>query len=164
MVLALELVMDLFVKALRRTLQVLELVMSMFTAVLQSMPSPLGACACISVADGSEAQSCFHVAPAVTSLCLAVCNLHVPRFIFYHDPACRFLSAISMQALFPYSPTLSCLAFPYPTFGKGGRALLRRRQSLEPVPQSTFLRRREIRYPLVASSQKLKAAGNEDTC
>ena len=106
--LALAFVMDMFVKASR----------GMLTAVLQSMPSPLEMCACIAVVDGSAAKHCFQIALAVTSLCLAVCDWHVPRVISYHNLICRFLSAISMQALFPYSPTLSCLAFLYPTFGK----------------------------------------------
>ena len=55
---------------------------------------------------------------AVTILFLAVCDWHVLEFISYHKFICRFLSAICMQALFPYSPTLTCLAFLYPTFGK----------------------------------------------
>ena len=113
---ALEFVTSMFVKVLRSTPQVLELVMSMFTAVLQSMLSPLEMCACIAVVDVSEAKNCFQIALAVTSLFLAVCNWHVPRAISYHNFICRFLSAICMQALFPYSPTLTCLAFLYPTF------------------------------------------------
>ena len=74
----LELVMSMFTavlqKMLRSTLRVLELAVPMFTTVLQSMPSPLEMRACIAVVDGSEAKSCFQVALAVTSLCLAVCD------------------------------------------------------------------------------------------
>ena len=78
MLLAIEFVMSMFVKGLQGTPQVLELVMSMFTAVLQSMLSPLEMCACIAVVDVSDGKNCFQIALAVTSLCLAVCDWHVP--------------------------------------------------------------------------------------
>ena len=115
---ALEVVMYMFVKVLRSMVQVLELVRSMFTGVLQSMPSPLEMCACTAVVDGSETRNAFQSALAVTSLFLSLCGWHVPRVILYHNVICRFLSALCMQALFPYSPTLTCLAFLNPTFGK----------------------------------------------
>ena len=67
---------------------------------------------------GSEANHYLQVALAVTSRLLAVCDWHVPWIIPYHNFVCRFLSAMGMQALFPYSPTLTCLAFLRPTFGK----------------------------------------------
>ena len=91
---------------------------SRFTAVLQGMPSPLEIGACIAVVDVIEGNNYFQNALAVTSLFLAVCDWHVPRAISYDNFICRFLSAICMQALFPYSPTLTCLAFLCPTFGK----------------------------------------------
>ena len=117
---ALELVMFMFMfsKVLRSTVQALELVMFMFMAVLQSMPSPLEMCACIVVLDCSDAKNYMQIVLAVTSLFLAVCDWHVPRVILYDNLICRFLSAICMQALMPYSPTLTCLALLYPTFGK----------------------------------------------
>ena len=114
----LEFVMSMFVKVLRSTPQILEHLMSRFTAVLQSMPSPLEIGACIAVVDVIEGNKYFQIALAVTSLFLAVCDWHVPQVISHHNFICRFLSAICMQTLFPYSPTLTCLAFLYPTFGK----------------------------------------------
>ena len=102
---ALEFVMSMFVKLLRSTPQILEHLMSMFTAVLQSMPSPLEICAFIAVVDVSEGKNCFQIALAVTNLLLAVCDWHVPQVIPHHNFLCRFLSAICMQALFPYLPT-----------------------------------------------------------
>ena len=77
--------------------------------VLHSTFSPLELGACIAVVDVSEAKNCFQIALAVTTLFLAVCDWHVPRVISYHNDICRFLSAMCMQALFPYSPTLTCL-------------------------------------------------------
>ena len=48
---ALDFVMSVFVKVWRSTQQILEHLMSMFTAVLQSMLSPLEMCSCIAVVD-----------------------------------------------------------------------------------------------------------------
>ena len=42
------------------------LAMSMFTAVLPSMLSPLEMCACIAVVDVSEAKKCFHNTAALS--------------------------------------------------------------------------------------------------
>ena len=63
--------------------------MSMFTAVLQSMPSPLAVlqsmlspleiCACIAVVDGIEAKNIQQIVNAFTILFLALCDWHVPR-------------------------------------------------------------------------------------
>ena len=121
---ALELVMFMFMfsKVLRSTVQVLELVMFMFMAVLQSMPSPLEMCACIVVVDCSDAKNYMQIVLAVTSLFLAVCGWHVLRVILYDNLICRLLSAICMQALILDSPTLTCLALLYPTFGKRARS------------------------------------------
>ena len=103
------------------------------------------------------------MALAVTNLVLAVCDWHVPRVIPHHNFICRFLSAICMQALFPYSPTLICLAFLYPTFGK------RRQSASTSAPESgvgasehvsTSVRDKISLDDVIA---KLKAAGNEDT-
>jgi len=97
--------------------------------VLQSTVSPLEMGACISVVDVNfhlwplQKADCFQIALAASSLFIAVCDWHVPRVIPYHSDICRFLSAICMQALFPYSTTLTCLAFLYPTFGKRGRSI-----------------------------------------
>ena len=77
-----EFVMIMFVKVLRSTTQILEHLMSRFTAVLQSMPSPLEIGACIAVVDVIEGNNYFQMALAVTSLFLAVCDWHVPRVIF----------------------------------------------------------------------------------
>ena len=96
-----EFVMSMLLKVLRSTPRILEHLMSMFTAVLQSMHSPLEICACIAVVDVSEGKNCFQIALAVTSLFVAVCDWHVPQVILYHDFICRFLSAICMQA-FPH--------------------------------------------------------------
>ena len=87
-----------------------KLEMSMIMAVLQSTPSPLEICACIAVVDGSEAKHIQQIINAVTILFLALCGWHVPRVLPYHNLICRFLSAFCMQALFPYSTALSCLA------------------------------------------------------
>ena len=95
----------------------------MLTAVLQSMLSPLEMGACIAVVDGSDAKNGIRIHLAVTSLFFALCDWHVPLFISYHNFICRFLSAICMQALFPYSLTLTCLAFLYPTFGKRAHSM-----------------------------------------
>ena len=104
--------------------------MSMIMAVLQSTPSPLEICACIAVVDGSEAKNTQQIINAVTILLLASCDWHVPRVLSYHNLICRFLSACCMQALFPYSTTLSCLAILKPTFGK------RPHNTLTPTPES----------------------------
>ena len=72
-------------KVLRSMKQVLELAMSMFTAVLQSMPSPLEMCACIAVVDGNKTENGFQIPLAVTCLFLALCDWHVPRDILYHN-------------------------------------------------------------------------------
>lgn len=116
----LDCIMSLVKVVLQDMLQALAFVMSMFTAVLQSMPSPLEMCSCIAVVDVSDGKNCLQIALAVTNLFLAVCDWHVPRVIPHHNFICRFLSAMCMQTLFPYSPTLTCLAFLYPTFGKKG--------------------------------------------
>ena len=68
-----------------------------------------------------------------------------------------------MQALFPYSPTLICLAFLYPTFGK------RRQSTSTSAPESGVGASEHV--PTSAGDKlslddviaKLKAAGNEDT-
>ena len=64
----LEMVMSMFMAALGKTYQALDIVARFFTAVLQSMPSPLEMVACIAVVDVSEAKTYFQVALAVTSL------------------------------------------------------------------------------------------------
>ena len=98
-------VLDCMMLTVKVLQQDIEHLMSMFAAVLQSMPSSLEICAIIAVVDISEGKNCFQIALAVTSLCLAVCDWHVPQAISYHNFICRLLSAICMQALFPYSPT-----------------------------------------------------------
>ena len=67
-------------KVLRSMQQVLELAMSMFTAVLQSMPSPLEVCACIAVVDGQKDY--FQLALAVTTLSLQ-CAIGTCHETFY---------------------------------------------------------------------------------
>ena len=52
--------------------------MSMCTAVLQSMPSPLEIGACIVVVDVIEGNNYFQMGLAVISLFLAVCDWHIP--------------------------------------------------------------------------------------
>ena len=66
--------MSLVKVVLQDMLQALAFVMSLFTAVLQSMPSPLEMCACIVVVDGCETENGFQIALAVTSLLLAACD------------------------------------------------------------------------------------------
>ena len=68
-----------------------------------------------------------------------------------------------MQAIFPYSPTLTCLAFLYPTFGK-------RAQSIPTTaPESGVGASAHVstsvgdKISLDGVIAKLKAAGNEDT-
>ena len=97
--------------------------MSLVKVVLQRMPSPLEVCVCIAVVDVSAARNCFRSLLAVTCLFLVVCDWHVPQVLSYHNFICRVLSAMCMQALVPHSPTLACLAFLYPTFGKRGRSM-----------------------------------------
>ena len=68
-----------------------------------------------------------------------------------------------MQALFPYSPTLSCLAVLYPTFGK------RAQSTLTSAPESGVGASEDVstsagdKISLNDVIAKLKAAGNEDT-
>ena len=107
-----------------------KLEMSMIMAVLQSTPSTLEICACIAVVDGGEAKHIQQIVNAATILFLALCDWHVPRVFPYHNLICRFLSAFCMQALFPYSTTLSCLAILKPTFGK------RPHNTFTPTPES----------------------------
>ena len=152
----------------------LRLVMFMFTALLQSMLSPLEIGACIAVVDVSVVMPeitrevvrltrSLQCAIALASLFLAVCDWHVPRITPYRNFVCRFLSAMCMQALFPYSPTLTCLAFLYPTFGKKAQS------PPTSAPESgasasehisTSARDQICLDDIIA---KLKTAGNEDT-
>ena len=118
MLLACEVVRSMLLRVLQCTVLEFELVRSMFMVVLQSMPSPLEMCSCIAVVDGCETKNNFQIALAITSLLLAACDWHVPQFIRYHNLVCRLISAMCMQALFPYWPKISCLAILYPTFGK----------------------------------------------
>ena len=112
---------------LQDVLHALDFVMCMFEKVLrstlQSMLTPLEICAVIAVVDVSEGTNWYQIVLAVTSLVLAVCDWHVPQVISHHDFICRFLSATCMQTLFPYSPTLTCLAFLWPTFGKRAQSI-----------------------------------------
>ena len=155
--------MSTFAKVMRCTPQVFELRMSIITAVLQNMPSPLELGACITLVDMSDAQNAIQIILAVTSLFLAARDWHVPQFISYHYILCRFLSAICMHALFPYSLTFTCLAFLYPTFGK-------RPQSIPtPVPESGVDASEHVststgdNISLDHVIAKLVAAGAEDT-
>ena len=79
-----------FVKLLRSTPQMLRLVMFMFTALLQSMLSPLEIGACIAVVDVSVVMPeitrevvrltrSLRCAIALASLFIEVCDWHVPR-------------------------------------------------------------------------------------
>ena len=135
----------------------------MLTAVLQSMLSPLEMGACIAVVDGSDAKHGIRILLAVISLFFALCDWHVPLFISYHNFICRFLSAICMQALFPYSPTSACLAFLYPTFGK------RTQSTPTSAPESGVAASEHVstsagdKISLDDVIEKLTAAGNEDT-
>ena len=104
---ALDFVMYMFTAVFQSVPSHLE--MSMIMAMLQATPSPLEICACIAVVDGSEAINIQQIVNAVTILFLALCDWHVPRVLPYHNLICRFLSAFCMQALFPYSTTLSKL-------------------------------------------------------
>ena len=77
-----EFLISMFAKVLWSTLQVLELVMSICTAVFESMVSPLEIGACIAVVDVNEANNCFQISAAVFTLLLAVCDWHVPCVFF----------------------------------------------------------------------------------
>ena len=154
---------SMFLKVLRSTPRVLKLVTFMCTAVLQSMCSPLEICACIAVGNVSDAKNGFQVALAVTSLFLAVCHWHVPQIISYHNFICRFLSAICTQALFPHSPTLTCLAFAYPTFGKRAQSTpASAPESRDSASEHASPSARD-NIPLDDVITILRGAGNEDT-
>ena len=66
--------MSLVKMVLRSTPRILKHLLSMFKAVLQSMPSPLEIGACIAVVDVIEGNNYFQMGLAVTSLFLAVCD------------------------------------------------------------------------------------------
>ena len=69
-----------------------EHLMSRFTAVLQSMPSPLEIGACIAVVDVIEGNNYFQMALAVTSLFLAVCERSFRSFCAAHREQLASLS------------------------------------------------------------------------
>ena len=155
--------MSIFVKVLRSTAQILEHLMYISTAVFQRMPSPLEIGACIAVVDVTEGNTYFQMGLAVTSLFLAVCDWHVPRVISYHNFICSFLSAICMQALCPYSPTLTCLAFLYPTFGKRAQSIPTSGPEYGVGASEHVATSTGVKISLDDVIAKLKAPGNEDT-
>ena len=59
-------------------------------------------------------------------LFLAVCNWHVPAAMPHLYVICRPLSATRMQAFYPGSISLMCVAFADPTFGKELKSLRHR--------------------------------------
>ena len=115
----LEFLMYMSMAMLQRMLRMLELVIFRFVALLQSTPSPLeiGACICVVDAIESKCQG-VHIVTAILILFLAGCEWHVPSRVPHYYNACRLLSAMAMQTLFPFAITAICLAFLDPTFGK----------------------------------------------
>ena len=77
-----KVVMQDILLALDFAIQVIEFVMSICTAVFESMVSPLEMCACIVVVDINETKNCFQICLSVISLLLAVCDWHVPCVFF----------------------------------------------------------------------------------
>ena len=90
--------------------------------VLYSNLSTLETGACFTVVDASE-SGCEGVQTvlAVLVLLLALSDCHVPSPMAHHYNVCRFLSAMCMHALYPYSPSLIYCAFVDPTFGKDAK-------------------------------------------
>ena len=82
----LELVMSMFMAALGKTYQALDVVARFFTAVLQSMVSPLEIGACIVVAGANRTECrCDQLVLAVIVLLLASCDWHVPLTVPHHE-------------------------------------------------------------------------------
>jgi hypothetical protein len=157
-----EFLISMFAKVLWSTLQVLELVMSICTAVFESMVSPLEIGACIAVVDVNEANNCFQISAAVITLLLAVCDWHVPCVFSYHNFLCRFLSVIYMQMLFPYSLTFTGLAFLYPTFGKRAHSIPTSASELGVGASEHVSTSAEDKTSIDDVIAKLNAAGHDD--
>ena len=64
----------------------------------------------------SKCQS-IHMVTPIFILRLAGCEWHVPSWAPHLYMACRLLSAMAMQTLFPFAITAIFLAFLDPTFG-----------------------------------------------
>ena len=86
--------------------------------MLESTPSVLEIGACILLVDNSTGCDPIRKALAAFIVILAVCDWHVPAVMPHHDVICRSLSAACMQALYPGSVSLVCVALAHPTFGK----------------------------------------------
>ena len=102
-------------KALQYMMGLLQYVLKV---VLDSTPSVLEIGAGIFLVDNSTGCDPIRQAFAAFILFLAVCKWHVPAVMPHHYVICRFLSAACMQAFYPGSMSLRCVAFADPTFGK----------------------------------------------
>ena len=86
--------------------------------VLESTPSVLEIGACIFLVDHHMRCDIIRNFIAVFLLLVAACNWHVPSVMAHHYVICKSLSAACMQAFYPGSVSLMCVALVHPTFGK----------------------------------------------